>query len=68
MTSPLVKELTQLPVEEKLQLLGALWETVDESEAPLHPAQIQEVRNRYGDMRSNPATGISLAELKSRLG
>lgn len=67
MTATLVKQLSHLPVEEKLQLIGALWDTVDESAAPLHPAQVEEVRGRMAAMRNDATLGISLDELKSKL-
>lgn len=67
MTTALVQELVRLPPGEKLQLIDALWQSLDAADVPLQGGQVEEVQRRYGEMKANPAIGLSLDQLKARL-
>ncbi len=68
MTTALVQELVRLPPEAKLQLIDALWQSLDAAEVPLQAGVVEEVQRRYCEMKANPAIGLSLDQLKARLG
>jgi putative addiction module component (TIGR02574 family) len=67
MTAALIEELARLPLDEKLQVLELLWDSVASEAVPLHPLQVEEVQARRDELRRNPALGLSLDELKARL-
>ena len=64
-----LSELLQLSVEERLKLIGALWESVAEcpEALTLTSAQRQELDTRLANYERNPAAGVPWAELKQRL-
>jgi putative addiction module component (TIGR02574 family) len=64
-----LSELLELPVEERLKLVEALWESVAECPEALEltPAQKQELDRRLADYERDPAAGVPWAELKQRL-
>ncbi len=64
-----LSELLELPVEERLKLVEALWESVAEcpEALALTPAQKQELDRRLADYERDPAAGVPWAELKQRL-
>jgi len=64
-----LSELLELPVEERLRLLEALWESVAEcpEALALTPAQKQELDRRLAAYERDPAAGVPWADLKKRL-
>jgi len=64
-----LSELLQLPVEERLKLVEALWDSIAEfpEALELSAAQKQELDRRLEDYRNDPETGIPWAQLKERL-
>ena len=62
-------ELLELPVEERLRLLEALWESVAEcpEALALTPAQKQELDRRLAAYERDPAAGVPWDDLKKRL-
>lgn len=50
-----LRELLKLSVEEKLQLIGELWDSIDaRSQPPLSDAQKAELDKRLDDLEANP--------------
>jgi putative addiction module component (TIGR02574 family) len=62
-------ELLQLPVEERLKLVDALWASIAEfpEALVLSAAQKQELDRRLAAYDSSPDAGVPWAELKQRL-
>ena len=62
-------ELLQLPVEERLRLVEALWDSIAEfpEALELSAAQKQELDRRLAAYERNPDAGVPWAELKQRL-
>ncbi len=63
-----VADLVKLPVEERLALIDELWASLNESDIELDPGQVNEVQARWGELKNDPSSGLTYAELKSRLG
>ena len=64
-----LSELLELPVEERLKLVEALWESVAECPEALEltDAQKQELDRRLAAYERDPDAGVLWAELKQRL-
>ena len=64
-----LSELLQLPVEERLKLVEALWDSIAEfpEALELSAAQKQELDRRLEDYQNDPEAGIPWAQLKERL-
>ena len=64
-----LSELLQLPVEERLKLVEALWDSIAEfpEALELSAAQKQELDRRLADYESDPNSGVPWTELKRRL-
>jgi len=62
-------ELLQLPIEERLRLVEALWDSISEfpEALQLSVAQKQELDRRLAAYERNPDAGVPWAELKQRL-
>ena len=62
-------ELLELPVEERLKLLEALWESIAELPEALEltEAQKQELDRRLAAYEQDPEAGVPWPELKARL-
>lgn len=68
---PLLKvEIDQLSVEERLQIVEVLWDSIVEQpeELPLTDAQRQELDRRLDRYQQDPTAGSSWEEVKQRLG
>ena len=72
MNKALRDQLLQLPPDEKLKLIGDLWDSLDDADVPLTPEQIKECDRRLAEYERDPSRGIPLeeflAELESRYG
>jgi len=71
MKTNLLEEAQQLPVEERIELAGAIWDTVaDDADAqalPVPPSHQQELDRRLADLEANPEAGSSWEEVRRRL-
>lgn len=61
-------ELVKLPVAERLALIDELWASIPVADLPVEPAQENEARTRWQELKANPGIGLSYDELKARLG
>ena len=68
MSTTLGKELATLPVEQKLALMEELWESIPEQATLVREEHFAIARQRLAELRSNPALGLSLEQLKAKLG
>ena len=64
-----VSEIFQLSVNERIQLVEDLWDSiaVDSAAVPLTEAQKQELDRRLARYRQNPTEGTTWDELRKRL-
>jgi putative addiction module component (TIGR02574 family) len=67
MNKMLREQALQLPPEEKLELIGDLWDSLDEADVPLTPEQIKELDRRLAEYERDPTRGIPLGEFLARL-
>ena len=69
MTMPSRRELLQLPVSERIQLVEDLWDSIADcpEELPLTDAQKEELDRRLEAWRANPAEGASWETVRARI-
>lgn len=62
-------ELLKLPVEEKLELVEALWESIEDDNISLKLSkdQIDELDRRIARVEENPDTLISWEDVKNKM-
>ncbi|MEO8108756.1 MAG: addiction module protein [Ginsengibacter sp.] len=61
------EELMNLPVEEKLELVEALWDRIDDDLLPVTQEEIAFAEERLQLHNQNPAGGMSWGELKKKI-
>jgi len=64
-----IKQLLELSVADRMQLIDDLWESVaaDSEVIPLNEAQKQEARRRLEEHRANPGSAIPWEQLRREL-
>lgn len=71
MKTNLLEEAQQLPVEERMELAGAIWDTVAENAGadvlPVSASHRAELDRRLADLAANPEAGSSWEEVRDRL-
>lgn len=62
-------ELAELPVQERIRLVEALWDTITEhpESIKLTPAERRELDRRMEAYLKNPSEGVPWSEVKSKL-
>ncbi len=67
--SPLAAlDIDRLTVEEKLELIGRLWDSIPDTELPpMTESQLRELNRRIADADANPHLGRPWEEVKARL-
>lgn len=61
------EELFNLPVEEKLELVEALWDKIDDELMPVNKEEIDFANERLDLHRQNIADGIGWSEFKHKI-
>ncbi len=61
------EELFNLPVEEKLELVEALWDKIDDELMPVTEEEIKFAKERLELHKKNPSEGLSWSEFKTRI-
>lgn len=61
------KELYNLPVEEKLELVGVLWDQIDDELMPVTKEEIAFAKERLELHNQNPSAGMTWEQLKSKI-
>ncbi len=61
------EELFNLPVEEKLELVEALWDRIDDDLLPVTKEEIAFAKERLQLHNENPSNGMSWGELKKKI-
>jgi putative addiction module component (TIGR02574 family) len=71
MKTNLLEEAQRLPVEERIELAGAIWDTVAEDAGtdalPVSAAHRLELDRRLADLEADPNAGRSWEEVRERL-
>ena len=64
-----LRELPNLPVDERLRLIDALWESLRQSpvDLALSPEQEQELDRRWRAYQDNPDAGSPWPEVRDRM-
>jgi putative addiction module component (TIGR02574 family) len=60
-------EIDRLSPEERLALIGELWDSLDDSDVPLTPAQTAELERRLANFESARDSGVTWEALKTEL-
>ncbi len=60
-------EIGRLSPEERLALIGELWDSLDDSDIPLTPAQTAELERRLASFESESDKGVTWEALKIEL-
>jgi putative addiction module component (TIGR02574 family) len=65
----LLPDILQLSVAERIQLAGAIWESIDADDQPIQltEAQKREIDRRLADRAANPGAGESWESIKAEL-
>lgn len=61
-------DFSQFSVQQRIDLIGRIWDTLDESSAQLSKAQCAELDRRAAEYEAREEKGISWQELKRRVG
>jgi len=61
------EELFNLPVEEKLELVEALWDKIDDELMPVTEEEIKFAEERLELHKKNPSEGLSWSEFKTKI-
>lgn len=71
MKTKLLEEVQHLPVQERIELAEAIWDTVaedaDSAVLPVSAAHRAELDRRLADLEANPDAGRSWEEVRDRL-
>jgi putative addiction module component (TIGR02574 family) len=63
-------EIDKLSVQDRLRLIGEIWDTLepaDHAQVPLSDAHWREIEDRLDDADANPGDGLSLEETMAQL-
>ena len=60
-------EITRLSPEERLILIGELWDSLDPVEVPVTTSQRAELRRRLDSFEQDRSDGITWEQLKAQL-
>jgi putative addiction module component (TIGR02574 family) len=68
MNKVLRDQALQLTPDERLELIGDLWDSLDQRDLPpLSDDQIQEMKRRLAEHRANPGEARSWEEVKAEI-
>ena len=60
-------EITRLSPEERLTLIGDLWDSLDAADVPVTPTQRAELRRRLDSFEQDRSGGITWEQLRAQL-
>jgi putative addiction module component (TIGR02574 family) len=60
-------DITRLSPDERLRLIEQLWDSLEEEQIPLSPAQQAELERRLSSFDEDSAQAVSWDELKTEL-
>lgn len=64
-----LESVLQMPVDERLRIVEAIWDSVarESAHVGLEPWQAEELDRRLADYQANPEEGIPWNEVKQRI-
>ena len=64
-----ISELQSLPIDQKIEIIGQLWNDIDDADAPLNlsPAVFAEIERRRAKHAENPSATVDRSELWRRV-
>jgi len=63
-----IRELLKLSVEERLQLIGELWDSIEAEELPpLSDAWKKEIERRLAEHEADPSSGLDWETVRAEL-
>jgi putative addiction module component (TIGR02574 family) len=62
-----LKTIRKLSVQERLELVERIWESIDKEAAPFTDSQWSEIQKRLQHYRDNPKSALSYAQMKAKL-
>ncbi|MGO8953292.1 MAG: addiction module protein [Rhodomicrobium sp.] len=63
----LIEDALALPAAERLAIIAALWDSIDEGHAPLTPAQAAEIDRRLASFEADRADVMTWEEFRAGL-
>jgi putative addiction module component (TIGR02574 family) len=66
MTQPAF-DFTKLSPEERLDLIGEIWDSLENEQPPISPELQAELDRRLAELERNPADGLPAAEVIARI-
>jgi len=60
-------EISRLSPEERLTLIGELWDSLDPADVPVTPTQRAELRRRLDSFEQDRSGGITWEQLRAQL-
>lgn len=63
----LINQVSKLPVSERLEFMGAIWQTFESKDAPVSEEEKRLLDSRLQDLEDNPEDQASWAEVHQRL-
>ena len=63
----LVEQATSLSVDERLELIGAVWDSIDHATRPVSPAVAALIEERVADAKAQPLDGKPWDEVRRSL-
>ena len=69
MKQDLVVEILELPIEERVRLVEAIWDSISAfpEAIPLTPWQREELDRRLAEYDANPNSGLTMEEVFARI-
>ncbi len=62
-----LKSIRKLSVQERLDLVERIWESIDQEAAPFTDNQWREIQKRLQHYRANPKSALTYAQMKAKL-
>jgi putative addiction module component (TIGR02574 family) len=60
-------DFTKLSPEQRLQLIGEIWDSLEDEPLPLDPELVAELDRRLAEFEANPEEGRPAAEVIARI-
>lgn len=60
-------DISQLTPDERLELIGELWDSLTPHDVPLTPEQRDELRRRVDRVNADGSTGSAWADVEARI-
>jgi putative addiction module component (TIGR02574 family) len=62
-----IKSISKLSVQERLDLVERIWESIDKEKVPFTDNQWNEIQKRLQHYRENPKSALTYNQIKAKL-